>query len=751
LVRDGSPLRSTASLPSLTRVTSLPIVGGAAVPTRMAQHCAHHNASRSDMPGCILVVSQRKQPQRYPRGLTNSSPCTQIYAPVSARKQTLTSHGPTSSSSCVQILGSPAQHSSGPILAKPPSFALPQALPQFLPQALPQAMSELLPQSARQVSPQSRALLPQAVSEMLPQSARQAPPQGRACSQEMQHFVPSVRATHGPQTPFETPETLVIGKYRADLAEGYVVELGNRKLRLECRLGKGSFASVWGGMYEDGSKVALKEVMCTSPTELCEAEFEGDLLNALSAKDFSHELRVPIFFAMETRCLGQSSWQYLLAMSHVPGKNLSTFLVRKRHTYRFMDAVFLVRQLLMQLAPTFERVAPLAFHRDVTPRNILIEEREAAEGVPSFMLIDFGAAQDSLRWRLGFGSSAVVRQQSSPAGDGGWATERLGGDARCWPTSSWTIFAAGCDALAVKPALLAEYMNLLDFHAFGITALQVLSELSVPFSEAEIGCAGAAATVFSALQVLESAWGQYWEHAVLYWRGIFETCRDSGDIQAVRKQYKAQDVRKIIRQDLCLLRGALLGVQHACEVVPGDIGLSKLASLVQVLLMLIHMGDKSDSTVSWRSISELLQSGPSPSPSHRLSPSREPARESLVLEREAPRCGALSSARSSSPWLLSPLRSPKQTPPLASHSTREVIAAQVDPAMGQSPRPRSDSWASLSTQESTAAQAHLALGKALQAPLGPLAQKTSHQPEGYSSLLDFLDYVFGGPSKPSHE
>lgn len=93
----------------------------------------------------------------------------------------------------------------------------------------------------------------------------------------------------------------------------------------------------------------------------------------------------------------------------------------------------------MQVAAGMESVSAHAFHRDIHPRNMLVEERPGS--LPRFGLVDFGLAVGASEWRTGQ-----------------WRARGVAGDCRCWPPSAWVYFADGEEeVLDEKPPLRMEY------------------------------------------------------------------------------------------------------------------------------------------------------------------------------------------------------------------------------------------------------------------------------------------------------
>jgi len=145
----------------------------------------------------------------------------------------------------------------------------------------------------------------------------------------------------------------------------------------------------------------------------------------------------------------------------------------------------------------------------------------------------------------------------------------------------------------------------LDFHSLGITALQVLAELSKSFGESD-SLLKNNIVLLEKLQTLQVAWETYWEHAVRFWRGIFDTFRKGGDVNALRQAYVAEGVHDIIANDLRVLRASLHETQQVCKNAPAESDLADLAALMSALQSLIRSGEKSGGVPSWRNVRTLL-------------------------------------------------------------------------------------------------------------------------------------------------
>ncbi|CAE8631691.1 unnamed protein product, partial [Polarella glacialis] len=246
------------------------------------------------------------------------------------------------------------------------------------------------------------------------------------------------------------------------------------------------------GGGETACGVAVKEILCQSQAELTNALFEGDLLFRLSAGgssasssapfspnggargpgpagssafsprtpgtrtslcqvDACLSARIPSLVAQEAESLGPQKWRMRLAMSRIPGEPLVLLLHRQWHRAASLEDTVprgtaaealrllaepcrVASELLAQLGPALNELNLFAYHRDINPRNILVDglSGQGLRGPISFGLVDFGMAVDARQWR---GSGAVE--------DGAWRHLEVGGDCRYWPLSSWIMFLRG--------------------------------------------------------------------------------------------------------------------------------------------------------------------------------------------------------------------------------------------------------------------------------------------------------------------
>lgn len=365
--------------------------------------------------------------------------------------------------------------------------------------------------------------------------------------------------------------------------------LSGQQFRITKPLGQGSFGIVWAAEDENGISVAIKEIPCRSESELTRISAEGRLLQMVEDELVSAGLtnaaqHVPVLVASEVEQASTTKWRVRLAMSLLKGKPLENFLesqqqrlkaqvhVHEQPCHQFAEACRCAGHLLVQLAPILEAFSNKVYHRDITPRNILIQETNDG-GDPIFGLVDFGLAVEASKWRAG----------EPGAGD-------LGGDGRYWPASAWYCFCYGTRALEREAWLRSEYRQCLDVHSLGITALRCLVEmLPLHLSEGVTHNTKYSAALQS-LQKLRSVWKRYWLDARRLWQPVFDAFRSNGDFDSLRAMYISAGVHNVISDDLCALRLALREAQAACENLPAESGLAGMPALFDGLLLMIQAG-----------------------------------------------------------------------------------------------------------------------------------------------------------------
>jgi len=357
------------------------------------------------------------------------------------------------------------------------------------------------------------------------------------------------------------------------LSPGAKVVVGDRHLCCMDVLGSGSYSIVWraavlnapdpgssqsagrsdGDNLQDSSHtmVALKDVHCRSRTALQQTVFEIDLLLALRKQaPSSCALRLPRCLAHAvTRC--EDGWSVRSVMDILPGEQLDHWLFREAEaaanraaaamaapenageqqvlwTLQLERGCILARTLLLQLGPTLEQLAALAWHRDVNSHNILVSGAGA-----SFWLCDLGLATDSGAW-------PSEGPGSGPSARGAWRVTDIGGDCRYWPPSCWMVHCRGTEYLEARAAFCHQYQWRLDVHGLGITAIEVLCTTAL----AAYGCQGGPDSAESdgPWARLLCKWKQYRDKVGEWWERIYAVFSKGGDLRPVHAWLTQQQV-----------------------------------------------------------------------------------------------------------------------------------------------------------------------------------------------------------------
>lgn len=465
-----------------------------------------------------------------------------------------------------------------------------------------------------------------------------------------------------------------------ELQPGACVRVADGTFEVTEAIGEGTFGVVWGAKCSStGSSIAIKEVKCASEEQAMDAMREAHILVSIRSAVRGAECnegrecgRLPLLVSWCSDRAGPAEWRVRMAMTQIAGESLNRFLRRRRleldcqneiecattgqpltlpHV-QFAHACRVARELVSQLAAAFCRISALAYHRDVNPRNILVEDR-AGDAAPCFGLIDFGLAVDAGSWRLG--------KAQSPSGEivvGTWQVLGVSGDCRYWPVSAWLMLEQGPRALVARPTLCSEYKTHLDLHALGATALQVLAELapapSSPLLPTGIDdCQKARVSeAVEMLRELTAAWDRYWEFASRVWRRLFDAYRENdATLARVKAECRTSEVHAKIAESLHAIRDAAKAASEACFKAPPDSGLRAATPLLQALAVLISSGDE-PSQSGWRKIQHLV--GPSeavaPSASQVSSVPSAPPPNSVLLTHTA-----VSSVVAQSPSALAPM------------------------------------------------------------------------------------------------
>jgi len=293
-----------------------------------------------------------------------------------------------------------------------------------------------------------------------------------------------------------------------DNCDGGLVEIASRVFKLLEVIGRGAFGVVWRAqearLPED---IAIKVVEAKDNPGFVAAAFEAELMQILQATCSHSSKHMPRYIAHSAAKLNSQDGggTVHIAMSYVPGGPLDKWLYGiSDELHKTMDiaemvsgrlpgsqqgsmslegACTIAQELLKQLSTVFTAFQSLAFHRDVSSHNVLVD---IAEGRPEFALIDFGLAVRSGSWS----------QE--------WRSSNLAGDPRYWTPATWMAFAFGFKYLSThpNPGFQKQYISRIDHFAVGILALETLFVLWQPDEAFQ--------QVNPTLWQVRVAWLEYW-------------------------------------------------------------------------------------------------------------------------------------------------------------------------------------------------------------------------------------------------
>jgi len=360
------------------------------------------------------------------------------------------------------------------------------------------------------------------------------------------------------------------------------LNIGHSSFTILKELGKGSFGVVYAGTDDaTDMPVAIKDIACKSEKELDQARFEFDVMRKLEDKlatmsprrnQAVEKMHCPKFIASHQYNMGPSQWKVLGAMERVTGETLDGWEAKKKGKLPFDDSCLVARIMLEQLAPTFERVAEIAFHRDVNAHNILINVDNDDVTTANFTLIDFGLAVDARDWKTGK-----------------WKVHDIGGDCRYWPASAWMQFIYGYKYLESMEShsgnFKEHYIYMLDVHCLALTAIQLIVDTMDPTS------APAAAS-------LGPAWARYWDYSTQYWKQVYAVFSKGGDWNRMKHDFMKIRVQETTKANVKKLQD--LFNQFASE-----------ASLVRHRSLFLALAAMLDlNAITWKEVQAKLREAP---------------------------------------------------------------------------------------------------------------------------------------------
>jgi hypothetical protein len=400
---------------------------------------------------------------------------------------------------------------------------------------------------------------------------------------------------------------------------GVEVCLGDHQLKCLNVLGSGSYSIVWRAEVlrcnnsKDGSaqsaachgqgsrmlleeEVALKDVLCRSNAVLRQSLFEVQLLLALERKvlldngtQSNYLLRLPRCFAYKVDSR-EEGWRVRTAMTRLPGEQLDDWLRRSAlsatatpgvsWTSQLQRGLTMSETLVRQIGPTLQRLAPLAWHRDVNSHNVLVSEDVTGRLLcetpnhdgsnAAFWLIDLGLAVDARSW---------VTPEDNKQG-GTWRVTDIGGDCRYWPASSWMVHLYGADYLAEREHYCRQYQWRLDSFGLGITAVELMcsTALAARLSGAEPRVPENVSDVCWAR--LLDAWQRYYERAGNWWAEIYKVFSTGGDFHPVHSWLVEEEVAT---QVVALMNDLREGLR-SCMACASDESSTRILHVVSELI-----------------------------------------------------------------------------------------------------------------------------------------------------------------------
>lgn len=376
----------------------------------------------------------------------------------------------------------------------------------------------------------------------------------------------------------------------------HVVKIGHHTFELFQVIGRGAFGVVWRARQtaSDNEDIALKVVNAKETAAFAAASFEAELLQLLCAgMGVTARGHVPQYITHSTARLESPTegGTVRLAMTLLPGRAVDQWLYGmsdeehktvqvsqivagrlpggRQGSCPWLRACSIVQELLSQLSSVFAALEPLAYHRDVSSHNVLIQSSAGPGGQkPTFALIDFGLAVRSGSW------SAE------------WRRSNLAGDPRYWTPPAWMAFAFGFKYISrhPNPAFLQQYLTRMDYFSLGILGLEVL--LAVwDASDVDDG-------KHPGFLEIRSAWRKYWSVAM----HLFQRFHRDGasEVRQFLAQSQDEGVKGLVN-DLRELRQCL----RSAAIHPLN---SQCAALLLVLANLVD----ERGTMTWQELPSSL-------------------------------------------------------------------------------------------------------------------------------------------------
>lgn len=381
-----------------------------------------------------------------------------------------------------------------------------------------------------------------------------------------------------PETCAESVQAVKVGEM---LADAYAVNIGGQIFDLGSELGRGAFGVVREAIMRgegDGKVVAVKASKIQNVdvvSEFIECHVLQRLNRILSANSSEATRRVPQYLA---HCREAS--EVTLAMTKVAGCPLDSWLYGTdgsdghQASLGFAGACSFATSLLSQMVPVFVALQPIAFHRDISGHNFMIED-SGADDCMKFTMIDFGLAVETLDWKEN------------------WRTSGIGGDPRYWSPAHLSHILYGASVMENQSPVFARlYQERLDHYSFGVLLLELVFGLW-NFSSND---ARSAVCVPVAVVTARVCWKIYWARV----HEMFEIFQlNKKDSNRMRQQLVASRLPDIITEahtELCYALRAAAMADFSCPAS---------TEIVPLLIVATEFIDPA-STLSWGDVPQLL-------------------------------------------------------------------------------------------------------------------------------------------------
>lgn len=384
-----------------------------------------------------------------------------------------------------------------------------------------------------------------------------------------------------------------------------LTDIGGAFFRLGGVIGRGAFGVVRKAIEVQGrgaealERTAAVKFMTTKTEQAFDtATFEAELLKLLSeGLGAAAEEMVPRYFAHDAVRDGPGG-MVRLAMSFVHGEVLDRWIYGisdaqhkgvdvgqlvygrlpggRQRTVPLHAASNFARVLLAQMAKVLAVLEPIAYHRDISSHNVLVDfgpcngKDDCGYGTPNFALIDFGLA---------------VRSSSWPRE---WNSSNLAGDPRYWTPPAWMAFAFGFHYVErhENQGHVRQYLGRMDHYSVGVLGMEMLFALW----DAEMQTSEASAPW---LQETREAWCSFWEDSVRR----FQMFHLQGPLPT------REHMTKSVPMDGCAISVDLLAqvrlMLRSAAVEPAN------AQLASVLCVLADLLDE-HGRLSWTQVAELM-------------------------------------------------------------------------------------------------------------------------------------------------